>query len=129
GLHIERALGMARAHGRDHHFPSLFWTGLVRVALGRVPDAVALLDEAVEVARSTGRSSMLGWMLLARSTAATAAGDTATELDAAQESVDAMAGLGLSAAWAALAHADALLAVGDAERAAQVLTAVAVLPV
>ena len=128
-LHIERALAVARAHGRDHHFPALFWTGLVRVARGRLPDAVALLDEAVEIARSTGRSSMLGWMLLARSTAATAAGDTEMALDAAQESVDAMAGPGLSAAWAALAHADALLAVGDAERAVQVLTAVAVLPV
>jgi DNA-binding NarL/FixJ family response regulator len=121
GLHIERALGVARAHGRDHHFPALFWTGLVRVALGRVPDAVALLDEAVEIARSTGRSSMLGWMLLARSTAAAAAGDTATALDTAQESVDALPGPGLSAGWAALAHADALLAVGDAERARQVL--------
>jgi len=121
GLHIERALGMARAHGRDHHFPALFWTGLVRVALGRVPDAVALLDEAVEIARSTGRSSMLGWMLLARSTAATAAGDSATALDTAQESVGALPGPGLSAGWAALAHADALLAVGDAERAGQVL--------
>jgi len=128
-VHSERALAVARAHGRDHHFPALFWTGLVRVARGLLPDAVALLDEAVEIARSTGRSSMLGWMLLARSTAATAAGDTETALDAAQESVDAMARPGLSAAWAALAHADALLAVGDAERAAQVLTAVAVLPV
>ena len=127
--HIERALAVARAHGRDHHFPALFWTGLVRVARGRLPDAVALLDEAVEIARSTGRSSMLGWMLLARSTAATAAGDTETALDAAQESVDAMAGPGLSAAWAALAHADALLAVGDAERAVQELTTVAALPV
>jgi len=128
-VHSERALAVARAHGRDHHFPALFWTGLVRVARGRLPDAVALLDEAVEIARSTGRSSMLGWMLLARSTAATAAGDTETALDAAQESVDAMAGPGLSAAWAALAHADALLAVGDAERAVQELTTVAALPV
>jgi len=120
-LHIERAIAAARAHGRDHHFPALFWTGLVRVSLGRVPDAVALLDEAVEIARSTGRSSMLGWMLLARSSAATAAGDTETALDTAQESVDALPGPGLSAGWAALAHADALLAVGDAERAGQVL--------
>src|SRR6185436_20729358 len=100
GLHIERALGVARAHGRDHHFPALFWTGLVRVALGRVPDAVALLDEAVEIARSTGRSSMLGWMLLARSTAATAAGDTEVALATAEEGVEALPNPGLSAAWA-----------------------------
>ena len=124
-VHIERALAVGRAHGRDPHFPALVWTGIVRVARGSVPAAAALLDEAVEIARSTGRSSMLGWMLLARSTAASAAGDTDVALATAEESVEALQKPGLSAAWAGLAYAEALLADGDAGRAVEVVTAAA----
>ena len=85
--HAERALAAARALGSRHHLPVLFWTGIVRTALGRLAAATSLLDEAVEAARSSGNPAMLGWMLLARSTTASAAGETDVALATAQESV------------------------------------------
>ncbi|MCV2491791.1 AAA family ATPase [Geodermatophilus sp. YIM 151500] len=127
GRHIERVLLAGRSFGRENHFPALFWTGCVRTARGRLPQAAALLDEAAEVARSTGPSTMLGWQLLARSLTATAAGDVDVALATAEESADTMAGpvRSLSSTWAAFAHAAALLLAGEPAAAADLLTAAA----
>jgi DNA-binding NarL/FixJ family response regulator len=125
--HIERVLLAGRSFGREIHFPALFWAGTVRTARGRLPQAAALLDEAAEVARSTGRSTMLGWQLLARSLTATAAGDVDLALATAQESADELAHpvSSLSSAWAALARSAALLPAGEPAGAADLLTAAA----
>ena len=121
--HAERGLVVAQALGTAHHHPVLFWTGIVRTALGRLPQATALLDDAVEIARSSGNPSMLGWTLLARSLAATARGETDAALTAAQESVDVLGGPAqtVSSAWAGLALAAALLPAGDPAAAEQAL--------
>jgi DNA-binding CsgD family transcriptional regulator len=108
--HAERALAAARAVDSHHHFPVLCWTGMVRTALGRLAEATSLLDEAVEAARSSGNPAILGWMLLARSTTASAAGEADVALATAQESVAVLRGPNrtLPAAWSALALAAAV---------------------
>ncbi|MBU2666195.1 AAA family ATPase [Actinoplanes bogorensis] len=82
--HAERSLAVVR-----HHVPVMFWAGLVRAALGRLPEAAALLDEAIEVARSSGHGSLLGWALVARSSVALDCGDRAAARALAEESVRA----------------------------------------
>jgi DNA-binding CsgD family transcriptional regulator/tetratricopeptide (TPR) repeat protein len=118
--HAERALAAARALDSHHHFPVLFWTGIVRTALGRLAEATSLLDEAVEAARSSGNPAILGWMLLARSAAASAVGEADVALATAQESVAVLRGPSrtLPAAWAAytLAAASAPTDPAAAER-------------
>jgi DNA-binding CsgD family transcriptional regulator len=121
--HAERGLAIARATGRDHLLPLLFWTGTVRTACGRLAAAAAVLDDAVEMARLSGNPSMLVWNLLGRSATAVAAGDTDLACSAAQESVDVLRGSGrvLLTSWAALGLAGALAEAGDPERAVDVL--------
>ncbi|MEV6495275.1 LuxR C-terminal-related transcriptional regulator, partial [Actinoplanes sp. NPDC051633] len=104
--HAERALEVSR-----HHVPVMFWAGTVRIALGRLPAAAALLDEAVDVARTSGNASMLGWVLLARSTVAAVGGDADTARSAAEESVELHGATAntLPAVWARLALAGALV--------------------
>jgi DNA-binding CsgD family transcriptional regulator len=108
--HAERALAAARALGSRLHLPVLFWTGTVRTALGWLAAATSLLDEGVEAARSSGNPAMLGWMLLARSTAAAAGGEADVAIATAQESVAALCGPNrtLPAAWAAFTLANAV---------------------
>jgi tetratricopeptide (TPR) repeat protein len=124
--HAERGLAAARALGSGHQLPVLFWTGTVRAALGRLPAAATLLDEAVEVGRSAGNTSMLGWVLLARSAVATAGGDVDLALAAAEESVEAHPDpRSLPAVWSRLALAAALLDAGWPARAEHLLTTAA----
>jgi ATP/maltotriose-dependent transcriptional regulator MalT len=108
--HAERALAAARALGSGQHLPVLFWTGIVRTALGQLAEATSLLDEAVEAARSSGNPAMLGWMLLARSTTAGACGEADVALATARESVAVLRGpiRTLPAAWSALTLAAAV---------------------
>ncbi|TQM43313.1 helix-turn-helix transcriptional regulator [Pseudonocardia cypriaca] len=119
--HAERALVASRTLGSRHHFPVLFWTATVRTALGRLAAATSLLDEAVEAARSSGNPAMLGWMLLARSAAADAGGETDIALATAHESAALLCGPNrtLSATWSAftLANAAAPTDPAAAERA------------
>ena len=93
----------------------------VRTALGRLAEATSLLDEAVEAARTSGNPAMLGWILLARSTTASAAGEIEVALATAQESVAVLRGpiRTLPAAWSAhtLATAVASTDPAAAERA------------
>ena len=122
--HAERGLAAVLTGGSGHHLPILFWTGLVRTALGRLPEATALLDDAVEAARSANSQSVLGRVLFARSLAATDCGDTDAALATATESVAVLDGFfgTLPSAWAGLALGAALLPVGDPVAAEQVLT-------
>ncbi|MFF5083962.1 ATP-binding protein [Actinoplanes sp. NPDC000266] len=121
--HAERALALS-----GHHVPVMFWAGLVRAALGRLREAESLLDEAIEVARATGNPSMLGWVLLARSTVATAGGDFALARAAAGESTTLHTGMTLPAVWARAALAAALLESGEPGPAEQILPAEAHMP-
>jgi ATP/maltotriose-dependent transcriptional regulator MalT len=101
----------------------LYWAGTVRTARGRLPEAAAVFDDAIEIARLAGNPTMLAWNLLGRSTTATAAGDIDLACATAEESMDAVRGAGsvLVAVWAALALATALAEAGDPDRAARVL--------
>jgi DNA-binding CsgD family transcriptional regulator len=123
GRHAERMLAVALATGRTQLVPVLFWAGAVRTARGRLPEAVEVLDAAVEIARLSGNPTALGWNLLGRSFAATAAGDVDTALHTAGESVEVLRGpdASLTSVWASVAFAAALLPAGDAVRAAEVL--------
>jgi DNA-binding CsgD family transcriptional regulator len=121
--HAERAFAVARAAGRDHLLPLLYWTGTIRTARGRLPAAAAVFDDAVEIARLSGNPTMLAWNLLGRSTTATAAGDTALACTTAEESHDAVRGAGrvLVAVWSAFALAAARADAGDPDGAVRVL--------
>jgi DNA-binding CsgD family transcriptional regulator len=90
GTHIERSLGIARATGQGQVLPILFWTGVIRTALGRLADAAEVLDTAVEIARLSGHTEGLAWNLFSRSLAATAAGDVETALATAEEAAAAL---------------------------------------
>ena len=122
--HAERALAIARTAGRDHLLPLLFWAGTVRTARGRLPDAAAIFDDAIEIARMSGNASMLAWNLFGRSATAVAEGDTDLACTTAEESVAVLRGSPpvLVSVWASLALAAALAEAGDPDRAARVLT-------
>jgi DNA-binding NarL/FixJ family response regulator len=122
--HAERGLAIARAVGRDHLLPLLFWAGTVRTARGRLADAAAVFDDAIEVARLSGNASMLAWNLFGRSGTAVAEGDTELACATAEESVAVLRGSPpvLVSVWASLALATAVADTGDPDRAARVLT-------
>jgi DNA-binding NarL/FixJ family response regulator/tetratricopeptide (TPR) repeat protein len=123
GRHAERALAIARAVGRDHLLPLLFWAGTVRTACGRLPEAAEVCDDAIEIARLSGNPSMLAWNLHGRSATATAAGDTELACVTAEEAVAVLhrQGTVLVSVWAGFALATALAEAGDPDRAADVL--------
>ncbi len=122
--HAERALAIAHATGREQDTPLLFWSGVIRAARGRLPEAVEVLETGIEIARLASEpEEPLAWQLWGRSFAATAAGDVETALATAEESVELLRGFrpALPAARAGFALATALLPAGDAARAAAVL--------
>ncbi|WP_250030845.1 ATP-binding protein [Paractinoplanes maris] len=114
GRHAERALALVH-----HHVPVMFWTGLVRAAAGRLPEAAAVLDEAVEISRASGNASMLGWALTARSSVAAISGDATLARTLAEESVAAQGPEvnTLPGVWSRLALAVALVESGRAAAA------------
>ncbi|MBL7255530.1 helix-turn-helix transcriptional regulator [Paractinoplanes lichenicola] len=117
--HAERALAVV-----SHHVPVMYWAGLVRAARGRLPEAAAVLDEAIEVARSSGNPSLLGWTLLARATVATTSGDTARARTLAEECVEAHGGEAhtLPGVWSRLTLATTLADAGEPAAAERLLT-------
>jgi DNA-binding CsgD family transcriptional regulator len=92
---------------------------------GRLAEAAELLDAVVEAARLPGYPEVLGWSLLTRSLTATAAGDGATARECAEDAMDVARAFdaGPLVPYCGAALAAALLAVGDAGRAAQELVA------
>jgi DNA-binding CsgD family transcriptional regulator len=121
--HSERALSVARATGQGQFLPTLFWTGVVRTACGRLREAAELLDTAVEIARLANHAQGLAWNLGGRSFAATAAGDVEPALATAEEAVEALRGHEPTypSVWAGFALASALLPAGEPARALEVL--------
>jgi ATP/maltotriose-dependent transcriptional regulator MalT len=121
----ERTLAVARATGQAEAFPVPYWVGTIRFMRGRLAEAAELLDAVVEAARLPGYLEVLGWSLMSRSLAATAAGDTGTALACGEEGVDVArkldAGPLLPLCGAALAAA--LLPADEPGRAVEVLLA------
>jgi predicted MFS family arabinose efflux permease/tetratricopeptide (TPR) repeat protein len=124
GALAERTLAVAHATGQGA-FPVPYWVGTVRFMRGRRAEAAELLDAGVEAARLPGYPEVLGWSLTSRSQAATAAGDTATALDCAEEGMDVARKLdaGPLVPWCGAALAAALLAGGEPHRAVEELLA------
>jgi DNA-binding NarL/FixJ family response regulator len=118
-VHAERALAVAHATGQEQFLPTLFWTGIARIFLGRLAAAAEVLDTAVEIARVSGHAQGLAWNLAGRSQAATAAGDVETALATAEEAVEAIRGMERTfpSMWAGLALARAASNAAQPERA------------
>lgn len=122
--HCERAMAIGRATGQGQQFPQLFaFLGISTYLQGQLQCAVDPLDAAVEAARLTGHAQMLSWSLYARSLLAFAVGDTELALGAAQESLDVIddGKPNHSAAYSALALAEANLAIGKSGGIAELL--------
>jgi ATP/maltotriose-dependent transcriptional regulator MalT len=127
GALAERTLAVARAAGKGDVFPVPYWVGTIRLMRGRLPEAAEILDAVVEAGRLPGYPEVLGWSLMSRSLAATAAGDTVTALECARESMQVARELdaGPLEPWCGGALAAALLAAGEARRAGDVLVSAA----
>jgi len=127
GALAERTLAAARATGQGDVFPVPYWVGTIRLMRGRLLAAAELLDAAVEAARLPGHPAVLGWSLMSRSMAATAAGDTATALSCGEESLEVARQLGAGplVPLCGAAVAAALLANGEPQRAVAELIATA----
>jgi ATP/maltotriose-dependent transcriptional regulator MalT len=115
--HSERALAAAAAYGQGQFIPMLFWGGVIRTARGRLDDAAALQEVAIEVARLSGHAQGLAWNLGGRVLTQAAAGDFEASLAAAEEAVSA-AGVGTEgptfpAMWMQVVYGGALLEAGD----------------
>jgi DNA-binding CsgD family transcriptional regulator/tetratricopeptide (TPR) repeat protein len=123
GAHSARAIAVAEATGQGNVLPILFWTGMIRTACGRLAEAAAVLDTAIEMAQVANHAEGLAWNSFARSLAATAAGDAETALATAEQAVEATATSrgAFPAMGAGLALATALAAVDDPARAVDVL--------
>ena len=122
--HAERAMAVGRATGQSDFIPVLILClGWIKRLRGKLAEGGELLDGAAESARLSGNAQSLAGNLLNRSLTALAAGDVATALTTAEESVDLMRPLdrGLMSASTGLALAAALLESGDAARAVDVL--------
>jgi DNA-binding CsgD family transcriptional regulator/tetratricopeptide (TPR) repeat protein len=123
--HAERALAIGRATGQGQLFPLIYAVlGMIWCGQGRLAEAVELLDGAIEAARTTGGNTQtLAWSLYARSTVALAAGDVETALATGQEAFDVTddGKPSHTAGAAARGLAAALLEVGNAEQAAELL--------
>src|SRR3954471_10035134 len=122
--HAERALAIGRATGQGQLFPLIYAVrGLIWCEQGRLAEAVELIDGAIEAARTTGNAQTLAWSLYTRSTAALAAGDVENALTTGQEAFDISddGKLSHTAGAAARVLAGALLEVGNAEQAAEML--------
>jgi DNA-binding NarL/FixJ family response regulator len=122
--HAERALAIGRATGQGQLFPLIYAVrGMTWWGQGRLAEAVGPLDAGIEAARTTGNTQTLAWSLYARSIVALAAGDIETALATGQEAFDVTDDGKPShlAGGAARALAPALLEIGEAEQAVEVL--------
>jgi ATP/maltotriose-dependent transcriptional regulator MalT len=119
----ERALSVARATGQSEYIPLAYSIlGQAKLLRGRLAEAGALLDAAVERARLSGNVQALAGNLVNRSLTALAAGDLEIALATAQENVELTQRLDQSLICAAgVALAAALLEDGDPERSVEVL--------
>jgi ATP/maltotriose-dependent transcriptional regulator MalT len=122
--HGERCLRLARIHGQTHLLPIL--TPILGTSLaltGHMERSAEVLDDAIEAARLVGDAQGLSMNLFNRSLAATMAGDLDTALSAGAESVELARSIdnGVITAFAGAIHAQALLELGDAPAATELL--------
>ena len=123
--HAERGLAIARATGQGQLFPILTQgVGNILFTIGRVSDAVELLDGALESARTSGSVPTLVWTLLNRGYAAYHAGELETALRCGEEGAALRGEIGGSAiaVWSAAVYGIGLLEAGQPERALEVLS-------
>lgn len=123
--HAEAGLEAVRLSGKSQMFPGMTQAfGTLLVATGRLGEAAALLDSAVDAARLTDNALGLSWSLLNRSYAAVKAGDVRTANEAGEEAVSVTRGLddGFVKARASAALGAARLEAGDAPAALALLT-------
>ena len=125
--HLGRALATAREHGYEHLVP-LIRAGVAYAALsrGRLTEAGAQLEGAIEGARLHRNDQFLAWTLGLASWAAQLRGQTQAAVDLGAEAVEVAAGRRdvvtvLAHAW----HAEALLQAGEPRRASAGLLAAA----
>ena len=101
--HAERALALARATAQGELLPLLIPSlATVFLALGRLADAIELLDGGIESARLTGNTQGLVLNLYNRALMGMLAGDLELALTLAEESVELVQALDVNvvSAWA-----------------------------
>ena len=87
--HYERAVELARASGQGQLFPTVLpLLGALLNLHGRLEEAAAVLDGAIEGARLARNRNALAWALYHRAHAALIAGDLETARTTGQESLD-----------------------------------------
>jgi DNA-binding CsgD family transcriptional regulator len=122
--HAARALALARASGRGDPLHRLYPV-LPRIwyVRGKLGEAAALLDGAIEGARLLGSPPALAGNLFNRSVVALAAGDLGLALATAEEGGELTRQLddGLVSAWAGARLAAVLLETGQPDRAVELL--------
>jgi DNA-binding NarL/FixJ family response regulator len=122
--HASRALEVARASGRGDPLHRLYPV-LPRIwyVRGKLAEAVALLDGAIEGARLLGSPPALAGNLFNRSVVALAAGDLDLALASAEEGVELTRELddGFVSGWAGARLAAVLLETGQPDRAVELL--------
>jgi ATP/maltotriose-dependent transcriptional regulator MalT len=117
--HAQRGLAVARATGQGELLPIMspsFSTALV--ALGRVPEAIDVLEGAVESARLTANVQALALTLFNRGLVTMLAGDLETALTDAEESVELARDIDASfiSTWAAAVVGFVLMERGEHAR-------------
>jgi DNA-binding CsgD family transcriptional regulator len=123
--HARRGLAVARASGQGGMFPILNQAlANVLFTTGRLSEAAALLDEAVDAARTSGNVQSLWWALLTRAFQAHWAGEIDTARKLAEEGAELGRAIDDSVvvAWAGTILGGIVLEAGDAERAERLLS-------
>jgi DNA-binding CsgD family transcriptional regulator len=122
--HLGRGLSVGRTTGQGQLFPLLTTELAVALArLGRLDEAIGLLDGAIEAARLTASVQSLAWTLANRAWTAMVAGDLDTAARAAEESAELVRGLEDSpvATWSASILGAILIETGRPERGVDVI--------
>jgi ATP/maltotriose-dependent transcriptional regulator MalT len=128
---LDRGAALAVETGRENVRVQLAVERVaVLVELGRLAEATAAAEQALELARLVGNPPMLLWARCTLSAARLAAGDVTAALEAAQEAADSGVEADFHAAgqpqWAL---GNALVAAGERKRGIVALRAAEVLPV
>lgn len=92
--HLERGLAISRATGQGSlYVPMLLGVGMIRLWQGRLAEAAASAEDAVDVARLSRNDQSLTWALGLQAWVATRSGDLALALQAGEEAIALDAGI------------------------------------
>jgi DNA-binding NarL/FixJ family response regulator/tetratricopeptide (TPR) repeat protein len=123
-VHAERGLRVARATGQGELTPILVPAlATVQLALGRVPEAIELLDGAIESARLTGNLQALALYLFNRGGMAMLAGDLDAALRHTEESVELADAVDspVATAWSGMILGFVLIERGEPARGLEIM--------